>query len=107
MNATASATFEASMPRRLNRYRMTCIGFSASTMVTDVGVCSTKPAARWSCRLAPTFGEAATTGTPTLVSWSGSPMPDSISRCGEPIAPAERMTSRLAVTWWLVPASSR
>src|SRR3974377_806853 len=48
---------------------------------------------RWSCRLAPTPGLSSTTGIPNFVSCSAGPMPDSIMRCGEPIAPAARMTS--------------
>jgi hypothetical protein len=35
---------------------------------------------------------------PAFFSTSGSPTPDSCSRCGEPIAPAERITSRVAET---------
>ena len=30
---------------------------------------------------------------PTVARWSGSPMPESISSCGLPTKPAERMTS--------------
>src|SRR5216683_1623874 len=44
----------------------------------------------------PTPGSACTTGTPIFPRCSGSPTPDSCRMCGEPIAPADRITSRAA-----------
>src|SRR5438552_3652908 len=52
----------------------------------------------WSWRLPPTPGRACRTSTPTARSSAGSPMPDSWRSCGDPIAPAERMTSPSALT---------
>src|SRR5581483_1834551 len=46
--------------------------------------------------LAPTPGSACTTGTPIWARCSGSPTPDNCRMCGEPTAPAERITSRTA-----------
>ena len=40
-------------------------------------------------------------------SWSGSPMPESMSSCGELMVPALRITSWEAVSRWVTPAASR
>jgi hypothetical protein len=52
----------------------------------------------WSWRCWPTPGRSRSTFTPAAFSTSAGPMPDSMSICGEPIAPPERMTSLRTVT---------
>src|ERR1700733_6279679 len=44
----------------------------------------------------PTPRNSCTTGTPIRPRCSGSPTPDNCRMCGEPIAPADKITSRLA-----------
>src|ERR1700735_1701877 len=41
---------------------------------------------------------------PTRPRCSGSPTPDSCRICGDPMAPADRMTSAVAVACWVVPS---
>src|SRR5258708_2250044 len=48
---------------------------------------------RWSWRLPPTPSSACATGTPRLCSSSPGPIPETCSRCGEPIDPAARITA--------------
>ena len=52
----------------------------------------------WSCKLRPTPGSGAATSMPVRPQFSGSPIPDSISNCGELMTPPARMTSRSALT---------
>jgi hypothetical protein len=50
----------------------------------------------WSCRCAPTPGRSSATGMPCWRRCSAGPMPESISSCGDWMAPALRITSRSA-----------
>src|SRR5699024_2469296 len=54
-------------------------------------------ASGWSCKLEPTPGASMRTSTPVSCRCSAGPIPESINSFGVAIAPAETMTSRLAI----------
>ena len=61
------------------------------------GTCQLAVTRGWSCSPAPTAGRSTATGIPSSRRWSAGPIPDRNSSCGEPIAPAARITSAVAV----------
>src|SRR5699024_7246061 len=54
-------------------------------------------ASGWSCKLEPTPGAPMRTSTPVSCRCSAGPIPESINSFGVSIAPADTMTSRLAI----------
>ena len=106
-NANASATVEESGPLRRSSHSATALGFSASASEPPTTDSQTQTTYGWSCRFPPTPGRSTATGTPTSPRWSAGPIPDSIKSCGEPIAPAARITSRAARTTCSRPLPSR
>ena len=58
-----------------------------------LGALTTITTSTWSCRFSPTPGRSCTTGDAVLAQVAGGPMPESMSSCGEPNAPALSTTS--------------
>ncbi len=73
-----------------------------------VGVLTRTPSQTPTCsiRFSPTSGEAATISMPSPRRVAGSPIPESMSSCGELIAPPERMTPRRAFRVRIAPSCS-
>ncbi len=93
VNPPASAMLEVSGPECRYLQRPSWDGPACSHRPVVLGVCHMALTTGWSERLAPTPGLSATTRMPCSMSCSAGPMPDSRSRCGLPIAPADRITS--------------
>ena len=92
--ATASPRLEVRGPRPRSAQRTRLGSDSAEASVSTPLVRTRRPLARWSRRFAPTAGLSRTTSTPAASSGSRGPIPESWRRCGVPIAPAQRTTSR-------------
>ena len=92
----ASAMFEVPMPSRNIRKRSAIATSLVRSYVTRCVQRTTVHASRWSCRLRPTSARSARTSIPCARSIAAGPMPESISSCGELIAPPASSTSRAA-----------
>jgi hypothetical protein len=66
-----------------------------------------RPTCRWSLRCFPTSAASSRQATPTASSSLLGPIPDSIRICGEPTAPALRITSLAASATTVAPSSLR
>ncbi len=97
-NANASATVDVSGPLRRSIHSSVGLGLSAPYSDSGTDDSQMQTTYGWSWRFSPTPGRSWLTGTPTERRWSAGPIPESSSSCGEPIAPALRITSRSAPT---------
>ena len=95
-NATTSATVDVSGPDRRSTHSARNRGCSATNRVSVSETSQMAVTNGWSWRLPPTPGSAWRTSTPAARSSPGSPIPDSCSSWGEPMAPALSTTSRPA-----------
>ena len=74
-----------------------------SMFMVERFVLKTGRACRWSCRFFPTPGRSQIGSIPFAFNSCASPMPESMRICGEPMAPALKITSRRARMVWLWP----
>ena len=105
LNPPDSAMFVVIGPECISCQRARFARPACSHSPRDFGVCHIAVTAGWSDRFAPTPGLSASTVMPCERRWSAGPIPDSMSSCGLPIAPAARMTSPSACAVWDSPRS--
>ncbi len=90
-------------PLRVNAYcrpmpALPCHRLASAFKVLAPKTLNTARICKWSCRFSPTPGRSFTTSTPSDCSRAPGPTPESCKICGDPIAPADRITSALACT---------